>query len=76
MSGLGSDHQIMSVTPLCDHGGREKRPCRFGRTVWRRTLPMDELLTIAGTVAAVQLLFAVWREWRSARGSVPPSGGV
>ena len=27
---------------------------------------MDELLTIAGTVAAVQLLFAVWREWRSA----------
>ena len=28
---------------------------------------MDQLLGIAGTVAAVQLLFAVWREWRSAR---------
>ena len=35
---------------------------------------MDELLTIAGTVAAVQLLFAAWREWRSARRIVAVGG--
>ena len=35
---------------------------------------MDQLLRIAGTVAAVQLLFAVWREWRSARRIVAVGG--
>ena len=35
---------------------------------------MDQLLTIAGTVAAVQLLFAGWREWRSARRIVAVGG--
>ena len=35
---------------------------------------MDELLTIAGTVATVQLLLAAWREWRSARRIVAVGG--
>ncbi|MCY3561014.1 MAG: hypothetical protein OXH20_07575 [bacterium] len=35
---------------------------------------MDQLLRIAGAVAAVQLLFAVWREWRSARRIVAVGG--
>ena len=35
---------------------------------------MDQLLTIAGTVAAVQVLLAVWREWRSARRIVAVGG--
>ena len=35
---------------------------------------MDQLLRIAGTVAAVQLLFALWREWRSARRIVAVGG--
>ena len=35
---------------------------------------MDQLLTIAGTVAAVRLLFAGWREWRSARRIVAVGG--
>ena len=35
---------------------------------------MDQLLTIAGTMAAVQLLLAAWREWRSARRIVAVGG--
>ena len=35
---------------------------------------MDELLTIAATVAAVQLLFAAWREWCAARRIVAVGG--
>ena len=35
---------------------------------------MDQLLKIAGTVAVVQLLFAGWREWRSARRIVSVGG--
>ena len=35
---------------------------------------MDQLLEIAGTVAVVQLLFAAWREWRSARRIVAVGG--
>ena len=35
---------------------------------------MDELLTIAGTIAAVQLLFAGWREWCAARRIVAVGG--
>ena len=35
---------------------------------------MDQMLKIAGTVAAVQLLLAAWREWRSARRIVAVSG--
>ena len=35
---------------------------------------MEQLLTIAGTVAAVQLLLAAWREWRSARRIVAVGG--
>ena len=35
---------------------------------------MDQLLKIAGTVAVVQLLFAAWREWRSARRIVAVGG--
>ena len=35
---------------------------------------MDQLLKIAGTVAAVQLLFVPWREWRSARRVVGVGG--
>ena len=35
---------------------------------------MDQLLTIAATVAAVQLLFAVWREWCAARRIVAVGG--
>ena len=35
---------------------------------------MDQLLTIAGTVAAVQLLFAAWREWCSAHRIVAVGG--
>ncbi|MDE0613414.1 MAG: hypothetical protein OXI32_03265 [bacterium] len=35
---------------------------------------MDELLTIAGTIAAVQLMFAGWREWCAARRIVAVGG--
>lgn len=35
---------------------------------------MDELLKIAGTIAAVQLLFAGWREWCAARRIVAVGG--
>ena len=35
---------------------------------------MDQLLTIAGTVAVVQLLFAAWREWCSAHRIVAVGG--
>ena len=35
---------------------------------------MDQLLKVAGTVAAVQLLLAAWREWRSARRIVAVGG--
>ena len=35
---------------------------------------MDQLLTIAGTVAIVQLLFAAWREWCSAHRIVAVGG--
>lgn len=35
---------------------------------------MDELLTIAATIAAVQLLFAGWREWCAARRIVAVGG--
>ena len=35
---------------------------------------MDELLTIAGAIAAVQLLFAGWREWCAARRIVAVGG--
>ena len=35
---------------------------------------MEQLLTIAGTVAAVQMLLAAWREWRSARRIVAVGG--
>ena len=39
-----------------------------------KDVPMDQLLKIAGAVAAVQLLLAVWREWRSARRIVAVAG--
>ena len=35
---------------------------------------MDQILTIAATVAAVQLLFAAWREWCAARRIVAVGG--
>lgn len=35
---------------------------------------MEQLLTIAGTVATVQMLLAAWREWRSARRIVAVGG--
>ena len=35
---------------------------------------MNELLAIAGTVTAVQLLFAAWREWCSAHRIVAVGG--
>ncbi|WP_423920937.1 hypothetical protein [Candidatus Poriferisodalis sp.] len=35
---------------------------------------MNELITIAGTVATVQMLFAVFREWRAARRVVAVGG--